>query len=253
MRNRLIRELYTENYYRGAQANLKSAHMIIPLVLELLQPRKVNSVVDVGCGTGTWLTVFKQAHGVEEILGIDGQFSNGEMLDIPEESFLAFDLRNRLHLKRGFDLVLSLETVEHLPEQCSGLFVDSLTSLGPVVLFSAAIPFQAGANHLNLQWPEYWADMFLKRDYVVVDCLRKRLWRENQIKWWYAQNILLFVSRKCLHSYPRLQTELDNREPSNLSLVHPNHYLAITDPKNISLKRASRLLLTVIKQRLRQS
>jgi hypothetical protein len=33
-------------------------------------------------------------------------------------------------------------------------------NLGPVVLFSAAIPYQGGTHHVNEQWPEYWAGNF---------------------------------------------------------------------------------------------
>ena len=59
-------------------------------------------------------------------------------------------------MNRKFDLVLSLEVAEHLPSECAEAFVESLVNLGPVILFSAAIPYQGGENHVNEQWPEYW-------------------------------------------------------------------------------------------------
>ena len=52
-------------------------------------------------------------------------------------------------MDRKFDLVVSLEVAEHLPSECAETFVDSLTGLGPIVLFSAAIPHQGGTNHAN--------------------------------------------------------------------------------------------------------
>ena len=55
-----------------------------------------------------------------------------------------------------FDLVVSLEVAEHLPKECADIFVDSLVRLGPIILFSAAIPQAGGTCHINEQWPEYW-------------------------------------------------------------------------------------------------
>jgi hypothetical protein len=40
-----------------------------------------------------------------------------------------------------------LEVAEHLSDLSAGVFVESLTRLGSVVLFSAAIPSQPGTNH----------------------------------------------------------------------------------------------------------
>lgn len=39
-------------------------------MLELYTP---ESVVDVGCGVGTWLAAFAQ-HGVDDVLGVDGDY-----------------------------------------------------------------------------------------------------------------------------------------------------------------------------------
>jgi hypothetical protein len=61
---------------------------------------------------------------------------------------------------RTFDLAICLEVAEHLPPEAAEGFIDSLTRLAPVVLFSAAITFQVGNQHLNGQWPDYWATLF---------------------------------------------------------------------------------------------
>ena len=198
-----------------------SAQEIVPLVLELVQPR---SVVDVGCGLGTWLSVFK-GHGVDEILGIDGDYVDRSKLEIPEERYLAFDLKTPLRMSRKFDLVVSLEVAEHLPGEYAGIFVDSLTRLGPVILFSAAIPFQGGTRHVNEQWPEYWRKYFQEKEYVAVDCLRRKIWRNENVEWWYAQNTLMFVRRGHLERCPSLKEESENTAISQLSIVHPKKYL----------------------------
>ena len=106
---------------------------------------------------------------------------------------LAGDLAQPLQIDRRFDLALSLEVAEHLPPECGSEFVQTLTDLSSVILFSAAIPFQGGTDHLNEQWPEYWADRFDARGYVPIDCIRRRIWRNEDVEWWYAQNLMFFV------------------------------------------------------------
>jgi hypothetical protein len=103
------------------------------------------------------------------------------------------DLSAPTMLTSKFDLVQSLEVAEHLPERSADNFISFLCSLGPVVLFSAAIPFQGGTNHINEQWPEYWARLFLKHGFLPFDAIRDQVWDDPIVTFYYAQNALLFV------------------------------------------------------------
>ena len=213
---------YAEDFYSHRDASTRSsAKEVVPAVLDLLQPK---SVIDVGCGVGTWLSVFKD-HGVEDIWGLDGQWVDRRLLEIPGERFIAHDLRTPLSLDRRFDLVVSLEVAEHLPEECARTFIDSLAALGPVILFSAAIPFQRGRNHINTQWPEYWTRHFDEKGYVVVDCIRKKIWNNQNVTWVYRQNILMYSRRDHLARWPLLERAFANNSATQLSVVHPSHYL----------------------------
>jgi SAM-dependent methyltransferase len=215
---------YSREFYRTHGGRSKrSAEIIVPLVLALLKPR---SVIDVGCGLGTWLSVFEQA-GVEDVFGIDGNYVDRSMLQIADERFIPFDLKKPIQIDRQFDLVVSLEVAEHLPKKCAKTFVESLTKLGPVVLFSAAIPFQGGTNHINEQWPDYWASYFKENGYEAIDCFRKKVWQDDNVEWWYAQNILLFSQKDYLASNPLLKEEFETTHPSQLSIVHPRKYLEL--------------------------
>jgi hypothetical protein len=101
---------------------------------------------------------------------------------------------------RGASLVLCLKVAEeddksqgssrHLPAESAPILIGSLVSLGPVILFSAAIPYQGGTHHVNEQWPEYWARHFTALGYVPVDCVRRRIWQLDHVQWCYSQNIL---------------------------------------------------------------
>src|SRR3972149_10729309 len=99
-------ELYTKDFYKILEDGARcSAKKIIPLVLELTQP---GSVIDVGCGVGVWLSVFRE-YGIEDFLGIDGNYIDNEMLLIPAGRFLPVDLKKSFTIGRQFDLVVSLE------------------------------------------------------------------------------------------------------------------------------------------------
>ena len=226
------------NAYAGflegtASGSRRSAEEVVPHVLRLIQPKRV---VDVGCGLGAWLAVF-QERGVDDIWGVDGDYIDRRALQIPRERFIPCDLKRPLRMDGKFDLVLSLEVAEHLPPQCAETFVNSLVDLGPIILFSAAIPFQGGVNHVNEQWPEYWARHFQEREYIAIDCIRKNIWMNEKVEWWYAQNMLMFVREDCLEDYPVLKQESENTSSSQLSIVHPCLY----EMKNLPIDKKIRL------------
>ncbi len=245
-------EYYTRDFYeRLREGATRSAEVIVPLVLQLIP---VRSVVDIGCGDGSWLAAFRK-FGVEEILGIDGEYVDGELLQIPRDRFQAFDLTKPFSLGRVYDLAISLEVAEHLPADCAAAFVECLTRLAPFVLFSAAIPFQGGDHHVNEQWPDRWAGLFQKHDYVPVDFIRKRVWKNEAVEWWYAQNTLLFVRASLLEGNTALKAEFEQTNPNQLCLVHPRQYLsavAPAPPSTWGVRSASRLLLLSLRNAVRK-
>jgi SAM-dependent methyltransferase len=195
--------------------------VIVPHVVRMLAPR---SVVDVGCGLGTWLAVFA-GMGVSDFVGVDGEYVEPARLEIPHDRFVAHDLATPLSLGRRFDLAVSLEVAEHLPADRAAVFVASLSDLAPFVLFSAAIPFQGGTNHVNEQWPGYWAGLFEGRGFAPVDCIRREIWSDDRVEWWYAQNTLLFVEEERLGTPLADGRSLERTPISQLALVHPRQYL----------------------------
>jgi len=148
------------------------------------------------------------------------------------------------------DLVVSLEVAEHLPANSADTFVETLTKLAPVILFSAAIPFQGGSNHQNERWPDYWAEKFSRHGYCIIDCLRRKLWENKSVQTCYAQNLFLFVRSDYLHAKPQFQAWC-NPDPTQLSVIHPNLYLERVDPKKMSFRHALALFGHVTKHRLR--
>lgn len=245
-------EIYTKRFYEEHRNGAtRSAEIMAPLVLQLLS---VRSVVDIGCGDGSWLAVFRKL-GIEDILGVDGEYVDRDLLQIPQDRFQPLDLTKPFRLERVFDLAISLEVAEHLSPNCAPAFVEGLTRLAPFVLFSAAIPFQGGEHHVNEQWPDRWAKLFKEHDYLPVDFIRKRVWHNDTVDWWYAQNTLLFAKGNRIESNAALKAEFEQTNLNQLCLVHPRTYLAVltpAPPPTWGVKSASRLLLVCLRDAARR-
>ena len=182
---------YDASYYvsEGPASSLQSARIVVPTLISLLRPR---SVIDVGCGSGAWLSAFSE-NGVERILGLDGDHVDPSWLIIPKDCFRAVNLAKPFDVVGKFDLAISLEVAEHLPKKHARDFVRSLVNLAPFVVFSAAVPFQGGVRHVNEQWPEFWQDLFANSGYRSLDLIRKEFWKNAKVKYWYRQNMFLFA------------------------------------------------------------
>ena len=163
-------------YKRIAQTSRRSARTVVPLVKRLLSPK---SVIDVGCGTGTWLSAFAES-GIRDYVGVEGNHFPTGMLEIPAENYVSFDLTRPYACDRTFDLVVSLEVAERLPSQCAVPFVQSLVALGSAVLFCAATPRQRGTHHISEQWQDYWAALFRRHDCQAIDSIRNEVWRSDR-------------------------------------------------------------------------
>lgn len=230
-----LNKLYNDNFYTNRNSDTeRSAHIILSLLFNYY---KLNSMVDFGCGVGTWLNVGKEL-GVKEILGIEGSWLNINHLVIPKDSFIHKDLSQKINLSKKFDLAISLEVAEHLEEQFASVFIENLTESSSVILFSAAIPGQRGSGHVNEQWPEYWINKFYKKGYLPIDLIRPKIWHNEEVKAWYKQNTLLFVKREELDKLPEIQKFFDPLK-SNWSVVHPRTFLRqieISHPRYSTLR-----------------
>ncbi len=173
--------------------NTDAAKVIVPIINKFFNPR---SVLDIGCGLGTWIRIFQDYIQDIDILGIDGNHLDKSKLVIDQSNYKEADLRYPLILDRKFDLALCLEVAEHLPESSADTLVESLCSNSETIIFSAAIPGQGGQNHLNEQWPEYWATKFSHYGYDRYDLIRPLVWQNSEVDFWYKQNIFVFSKKE---------------------------------------------------------
>ena len=219
---------YSDFFFdKQKSGSLSSARIILGELFTLLgeMPRQV---VDVGCGVGTWLRAAQEL-GSTTVRGFDGPWVTEEQLEIPREYFHACDLveaatAGTLPGTDGlatYDLVLSLEVAEHLPTAVAKDFVALISKLGERILFSAAIPYQGGVNHLNEDWPGSWNALFCEQGFECFDPIRARVWDNAAVEWWYAQNVLLFAKGAAADGLRRQIAPV--AVPA--ALVHPRKYL----------------------------
>jgi hypothetical protein len=183
--------VYNENFYDYiSEGSRNSAEAVVPLVLE---ETRMNSILDVGAGNGSWLAIW-MANGISDALAIDGAYVDATRLAVPSDRFMAHDLSRPLDLGRRYDLVQSLEVAEHIAEDRADCFVDSLCRHGDVILFSAAVRNQGGEFHINEQPPEYWRRKFAARGYHCFDWLRPIIADRHEIKPWYRFNMVMYAN-----------------------------------------------------------
>ena len=193
----------------------ESAGVAVPLLIEAAAPR---SAVDVGCGLGHWLAVLKE-HGVEDVFGYDGPWVDRSRLLIAPPEFGVADLNEPLAVKRRFDIALCLEVAQILVPDRAQSLVEKLVALSDVVIFSAAVPGQGGIRHENEQWPQYWAELFADHGYVASDPFRLKLWKRDDVRWWFRQNMVCYSTLEALERHPALAETRCAGAP--LPLVHP--------------------------------
>jgi SAM-dependent methyltransferase len=212
--------IYDSTFYAVVRdGSRNSAKAIFRDLIPVVEPR---TAVDVGCGVGMWLGVLADL-GID-VVGIDGDYVDRSMLEIPADRFRPHDLTKPLPKLGPFDLVISMETAEHLPPERAASFVADLCGLGSVVLFSAAIPSQGGTFHINEQWQEYWVELFRRQGFRAIDCVRPKVWNDPSVDWWYCQNSFLAVREDVLKVNENLRA-LAEKHSEPISLVHPRNYL----------------------------
>jgi SAM-dependent methyltransferase len=197
------------NYTHSAnQHTVDGPRAAFPLLFSDEMPK---SLLDVGCGIGTWIRSAME-YGISDVIGIDGIPIPSDQLLFPLEKFLCRNLNEPIDLNRRFDAAICLEVAEHLEPNSAKVLVESLTRHSDLIIFAAACPGQPGQHHINCQWPSYWQELFNDQGYSCEDSLRWHIWNNNEIEPWYRQNI--FIARRNL--------SLAGKEKRLLSVIHPD-------------------------------
>lgn len=193
-------------YEYQREGALRSARRVTPLLREAIS---IRSVLDVGCGAGAWLRAHQET-GVDDVLGIDGDYVDRSLLVIEPQRFAATDITAPFDLGRTYDLVQCLEVAEHVPAASGPALIDNLVRHGRFILFSAAVPGQGGKGHINERPLDYWRGLFAARGFRAFDFIRPRIVDDRDVEWWYRFNTLFYAHESVASELSKsvLRTEL---------------------------------------------
>jgi SAM-dependent methyltransferase len=233
-------KLYGKKFYdKQGPSSAASAKLVVPHIVELFQP---TSAIDIGCGIGTWCAALADA-GVGDVYGLDGPWVEAERFALGPQRFIPFDFDTAAKpyappLPRArFDLLVSFEFLEHVDPMHAADIVAFMTATADIIVAGAAPPGQGGKNHVNEQWPSYWAKQFAAQGFVAYDALRPSIWNLEGVEPWYLQNPICYF-KGSVPTYVAARTE---KEAADLlrapqALVHPE----LLRRKASSLKRRKR-------------
>lgn len=213
---------YSNDFYATMEkGSFSSAQKIVPKLIARYSP---NSVVDIGCGTGSFANEFLNL-GISEVTGYEGTWMAPLPTLLPKANYLYHDLTKSLTSPKSFDMCLCLEVAEHIDEKFAENLIQMLTSVSSIVVFSAAVPKQGGNHHVNEQWPGYWSKLFAARGFFLEWDPRQSIWEDVNIEACYRQNLLI---------YSKGPTD-QQIEP--MALVHPGIWLDAMAIRKVPLSR----------------
>jgi SAM-dependent methyltransferase len=210
---------YPKQFYEVRdEGSAASARVVLGLLYKFYRPQ---SVIDVGCGRGTWLAA-AESLGSTTLRGVDGTWAQQSGLASKNIEFECVDFERGFGTGGAYDLCISVEVAEHISAPRSREFVEALCSRSDIVLFSAAIPNQGGTNHINEQWQSYWIRAFAECNYDCFDVFRRAVWEDALVDWWYRQNVFLFIRRNSPKLNASMISELEATQIPDV--VHPENY-----------------------------
>lgn len=198
-------DIYDSWFYEYSDERMmRSVDAVADSIITFFKP---STVIDVGCGSGALLS-YLHSHSIN----VEGLEYSEAALDLCRSRGLnvtKFDLEKDAIVKpKRFDLVVSTEVAEHLPESCADRYVDLLCNISDKVLITAATPGQGGTDHVNEQPHEYWIEKFRARKFAYDHGLSEKFksnWKEKGTAWWYYRNVMVFRRTSAeLDSCPRL-------------------------------------------------
>ncbi len=182
--------LYDPEFYaEQSPASKQSARVVLAQAWPQFAP--VDSVVDVGGGVATWLSICLELGATSTTL-VEGPWVR-EATQVFEPTRVHLqDLEEPIAPIGKFSLAMCLEVAEHLSEARAQSLVEDLTRLSDQILFSAALPGQTGVGHVNEQWLTYWVQLFQQYGFELEDTVRPAIWEDDSVEWWYRQNVVIF-------------------------------------------------------------
>lgn len=188
--------IYSESYYSNV-VEPAASEAASAMAKSITRDTKARNLIDVGCGSGALLAALRE-HGCT-VSGLEYAEAGLSVCRSRGLHVQKFNLeQDQLEIRDNHDVAISMEVAEHLPARCADRLVGLLTSLAPIVVFTAAFPGQGGIDHVNEQPPSYWIAKFNACGFYLDSALSdqwKGEWQAAAVADWYWKNIMVFHRR----------------------------------------------------------
>jgi SAM-dependent methyltransferase len=182
--------IHPRGFWESTGGHFFDARLCAELTSLFLE-RAATSVVDLGCGDGSYVLALRGAG-----LNVDGFDGNPTCSDVTEGVCQNLDLSEEHVFDHPYEWVLSLEVGEHIPAEFEKAFISNLhrNNISGIVV-SWAVPGQGGRGHVNERSNSYVRSIFSDLGYLYDAPASDRLRAASSLKW-FRNTIMVFVRQQ---------------------------------------------------------
>jgi len=159
-------------------------------------PKEVNSIADIGCGSGLFLNYIKENRGIPHLIGIDFSEDSMKMLKVDKK---VGDITNIPLQEHSYDLVSALEVLEHLDLEEYSKAKEELARVSKRYIF-VSVPFAETLEDEFVKCPEcktYFNKSHHKRSFdeqTVKTLFESQGYRSKEIKYISKRNVYFILT-----------------------------------------------------------
>ena len=173
-----MQNLYNKEYYQhyrtasgeiSYQDSEEIKAFIGHIATQIKEKYRPKTVLDAGCAMGLLVAALRDL-GVEAY-GVDlSEYAISQVREDIRPYCAVGSLADPLpdSLPRRYDLVVSMEVLEHIPEEEGKKAVANLCAVTDQVLFCSSPDDTEDPTHINLHQPSYWCGLFAEQGFFFV-------------------------------------------------------------------------------------
>jgi 2-polyprenyl-3-methyl-5-hydroxy-6-metoxy-1,4-benzoquinol methylase len=190
-----LSELYSKQYVNNIVSKewrYQDSDKKIQLLYNHFKP---TSVMDIGAANGVHTNSWRKLGCTT--YGVEGTVHFEQYLKTNVDEYIIQDIRQPFYVGKKFDLVISVEVLEHIEKEYIDITINNICAHGDV-LFITANPSEGGHSHVNPQPKEYWIDLFTSRGYTYEEEETKifsDIYRKEIGTGWYSEYSMIFRNK----------------------------------------------------------